>query len=114
MISKSRGFLGSRSASPELGSSLFGFADAVAVGVRFAASPASAVIGPMVGRGENAFDQARPPASVAGSGTTATSTGRFHSCAIHAGSGGTVVCWGFDQYGEATPPLLVNESAGSP
>ena len=49
--------------------------------------------------------QATPPDAVNGVSVTATdiAAGVTHSCAIQAGTG-DVVCWGYDYYGQATPP----------
>jgi len=49
--------------------------------------------------------QATPPDTVNGiSGTaTAVAAGGFNSCAIQAGTG-AAVCWGWDDWGQSTPP----------
>ena len=43
---------------------------------------------------------------------TAIATGRYHSCAIQAGTG-KAICWGDNQYDQATPPDTVNGVFGT-
>jgi hypothetical protein len=48
---------------------------------------------------DNSFGEATPPE---GSDFRAVATGGNHSCAIKTDN--SIVCWGFDTYGESTPP----------
>ncbi len=70
--------------------------------------------GPVVGWGGNSYGQATPPDGVNGVAGIAThiAAGRFHSCAIQAGTE-EVVCWGSDGSGQSTPPDAVNGVAGT-
>jgi len=65
--------------------------------------------GPVVGWGEVPV-----PDAVNGVSGTATdvSVGELHRCAIQAGTG-SVVCWGDNSRGQATPPDAVNGVSGT-
>src|SRR5262249_56564345 len=60
------------------------------------------------GRGGGGRGGAPPPMITA----AAIAAGYEHSCAIQAGTG-AVVCWGNNDFGQATPPSSVDGTAGT-
>lgn len=69
--------------------------------------------GPIVGWGEEHGGTTMPVSvnGIAGA-ASAVAVGRYHLCALRAGTG-AVVCWGGDSDGQATPPLSVNGILGT-
>jgi len=83
----------------------------VALATAWLAAGAARSAGPVVGWGDNSFDQNLGTA-------TAIAAGSYHSCAIQAGTG-RVVCWGSNYdvsniyQGQATPPAAVDGKLGT-
>src|SRR5262245_46683851 len=87
-----------------IGRRLFAVAVALNLSLAVLAACAARGAGLVVGWGLGA-----PPPMIT---ATAIAAGYEHSCAIQAGSG-AVVCWGNNDFGQATPPSSVDGTAGT-